>query len=224
MASKSDITRKIKNDISRKSGIKTQYIPNKTTSLNNKINFNAQRVTNQSKKPTNLNDKRTLNEINFNAQRAADQSKKPTSLNNRRTLNEIYLKAQLQRDRLGKRPSNIKDEAALKEINYNAQRAANQLEKPSNSNDRRTLKEINYNAQRAADQLGRRPLNIKDKKALDNELDYNVLPETLKNRSFSILGPKAIPEIPLITGNFLVRENSFIIATENDKLIELDIS
>ena len=100
----------------------------------------------------------------------------------------------------------------------------NQSQKPTSLNNRRTLNEINLKAQLQRDQLGRRSPNIKDKKALDDEIDYNVLPETLKNRSSKILGPKVLPEIPLITGNFLVRENSFIIATENDKLIELDIS
>lgn len=104
------------------------------------------------------------------------------------------------------------------------ERKINQSQKPTSLNNRRTLNEINLKAQLQRDQLGRRPLNIKDKKALDAEIDYNVLLETLKNRSSKILGSKVLPEIPLITGNFLVRENSFIIATENDKLIELDIN
>lgn len=45
-------------------------------------------------------------------------------------------------------------------------------------------------------------------------------------RTFKLdLGSSIVSQPPdLITGDFLVRENNFIIATENDKLIELDIS
>jgi hypothetical protein len=74
--------------------------------------------------------------------------------------------------------------------------------------------------------LGKRH-NIKDSKALNNELNYEKIQETIINRSQKIMGAKIIPEIvppPLITGDFLVRENDLLIATENDKLIELDIS
>lgn len=143
MASKNDITRRIKNDISRKSGIKSQYASNKISSLKNTINFNAQRISSQPQRPSNLN-------------------------------------------------------------------------------SRRTLKEINFNAQRVADQFNKRTPNIKDKNVLNNELDYNKLPETLANRSIKIGGPKITPEIPLLTGDFLVRENDLLIATETDKLIEID--
>ena len=206
------LNRKNKSNGMVKSSKPSQYIVN-------------ERKINRFDRPTNLNSRKTLKEINFEVQQAS-QSKRPTYLNSRKTINEINFNAQRQRDLLGKRPISINDQAALNEINYNAKRA-DQLDEPTNLNNRRTLKQINYNAQRAADKLGRRPLNIKDKKALNNELDYKELQETLTNRSQKIIGAKFTPEIPdppAITGDFLVRENELFIATENDKLIELDIS
>ena len=221
MASKNDITRRIKNDISRKSGIKSQYASNKISSLKNTINFNAQRISSQPQRPSNLNSRRTLKEINFNAQRVADQFNKRTpNIKDKNVLNN-----ELDYNKLPEtlaKPSNLNDRRELKEINFNAQRAPNQSQRPSNLNDKKTLQEINFNAQRVLDQLGKRPLYIKDKDDLNNELDYNKLPETLANRSIKIGGPKITPEIPLLTGDFLVRENDLLIATETDKLIEID--
>jgi len=150
--------------------------------------------------------------------------KRPSNIKDKNAfINELNLKAQLQLDRLGKRPSNIKDANALNNaLNYDSVQETLALGKrPPNIKDANALNnELNYDSV----PLGKRPLNIKDAKDLNNKLNYNELSETLINRSSKILGPKVIPEIPLITGNFLVRENNFIIATENDKLIELDIS
>lgn len=200
MYSKGDLNRRIKNDTGRKSSKKSQNGFNKTPGLKNTINYNARRISNQSKRSTNSNNN-TLSEISYNAQRVSNQSKKPTNLNNNRVLNEI---------------------------SYNARRVSNQSVKPTNLNNNRALNEINYNAQRAAAQLGRRAINFKDKNALNKELQYKELQEKLTNRRFGVIGSSIVSEPPaeppVITGDFLVRENNFFIATENDKLIELDFS
>ena len=57
----------------------------------------------------------------------------------------------------------------------------------------------------------------------------NRLPSEMRSYSLSahkmIIRPvDIIEDTPTLTGNFLVRENTLFIASENDKLIELDIS
>ena len=91
-------------------------------------------------------------------------------------------------------------------------------------NNKNELKKvINFNTSRRSSIKYQSSLN-ESYRRLRNQLPSEARSFSLSAHKMVISVPFEVPEEPTLTGNFLVRENTLFIASENDKLIELDIS
>ena len=91
-------------------------------------------------------------------------------------------------------------------------------------NNKNELKKvINFNTSRRSSVKFQSSVNRTYRK-LRNRLPSKTRSFSLSAHKMVIRVPFEVPEEPTLTGNFLVRENTLFIASENDKLIELDIS
>ena len=94
------------------------------------------------------------------------------------------------------------------------------------NNKKQLNRELSFNTSRRSSikyQSSANKSYIKLRNRLPSEMrSYSLSAHKMIIRPIEII--QDIPDTPTLTGNFLVRENTLFIASENDKLIELDIS